>query len=88
MADPRLYIMDDVGTRMQHYMELQDVWSHGLQVLTGPGWHSQKEQTQAGYIIIALALLQDQLEADYHPTQQKFIAQEINKLEKTDLDIT
>jgi len=76
--DPnRLYIMDDVQTRMQTLMELQDLWSHGLQVLTTKGWHSDKEKQQAEYLTIALELLQQQLETEYSP---KKYAAEINAL--------
>lgn len=83
--DPkRLYIMDDVGTRAQHYMELQDVWGHGLQILTSPGHHSETERKRAEYLVIALELLQQQLETEYIPTTY---AKVINDLPKDATEI-
>lgn len=85
MHDPkRLYIMDDVQTRMQTLMELQDIWSHGLQILTTKGWHSDLEKQQASYLTIALELLAQQLETEYSP---KTYAMEINKLPKDPAEI-
>ena len=83
--DPnRLYIMSDIGTRLDHYMELQDLWSHGLQVLTTKGWHSDKEKQQAQYLAIALELLQQVLECEYSPKNYAII---INTLPKDPKEI-
>jgi hypothetical protein len=84
MDPARLYIMEDMQTRAQTLMELQDLWSHGLQVLTTKGWHSDKEKQQAQYLAIALELLQQVLECEYSPKNYAII---INTLPKDPKEI-
>jgi hypothetical protein len=84
MADLKLYSMDDVGTRLEHYMDLQDIWSFGLGYLTRAGWHSDLEKQQAAYLTIALELLAQRMEEEYKPI---VYAQEINALPKDAKDI-
>lgn len=84
MSDPKLYTLDDVGTRMEHYADLQDIWSFGLGYLTRAGWHTNEEKLQASYLVIALELLAQRMEEEYKPT---VYAQEINALPKDAKDI-
>ncbi len=70
---------DDVGTRLTHLMELQDLWATTLGILTRPGFHTVLEKERAGQLEIALALLQHHMEKDYDPTST---AREINNLPK------
>ena len=69
---------DDVGTRLQHIMQLQEVWSDVYGILTRPDlFHTELEKERAGQLEIALALLQHHMEAEYNPTST---AKEINEL--------
>jgi hypothetical protein len=82
-VDPKqLYIMEDMQTRAQTLMELQDLWSHGLQVLTTKGWHSDKEKQQAQYLAIALELLQQVLECEYSPKNYAIVINTLPKAEE------
>jgi hypothetical protein len=71
--------MDDLGTRMNHYMDLQHYWSSAHFILTRPGYHTQAEKDRAKSLETALSLLQHFMEVDYNPTT---IARVINALPK------
>ena len=74
---------DDVGTRLQHMMELQDLWATAYGILTRPDlFHTPLEEERANIIDIALSLLQHHMEAEYNLTSY---AKEINNAKpKTD----
>jgi hypothetical protein len=75
---------DDIGTRLSHMMELQDLWSTAYGVLTRPYiWHSPLEELRAKEIEMALDLLQHHMEAEYNLTQY---AKEINEVSKPKKD--
>ena len=64
---PKKLHSDDVGTRMQHMMELQDLWSTAYGILTRPDlYHTPLEEERAKNIGIALDLLQHHMEAEYN----------------------
>lgn len=69
---------DDVGTRLQHMMDLQDMWSTVFGILTRTDiFHTEFEVHRAKEIETALDLLQHHMEAEYNLTQY---AKEINDL--------
>ena len=71
---------DDVGTRLSHMMELQDLWSTAVGILTRPDlYHTSLEEERAKNISIALDLLQHHLEAEYNLISY---AKEINNVPK------
>ena len=71
---------DDVGTRLQHMMDLQMLWSDVYGILTRPNlFHTELEQARALQLEIALSLLQNHLESEYNLVQY---AKEINDLPK------
>lgn len=70
---------DDVGTRLEHAMDLQNVWSTALGLLTTPGYHTGLEKDRADKLEIALTLLQNYMEMGYTGT---IYAKEINNLPK------
>lgn len=79
---PKKLSGDDVGTRIQHMMDLQDLWSTAYGILTRPDlYHTQLEKERAVYINIALTLLQHHLEAEYNSASY---AKEINNVPKPD----
>ena len=59
---------DDVGTRIEHMMQLQDLWSTAYGILTRPGYHSLLEEIRAKALETALDLLQHHLEAEFNIT--------------------
>jgi hypothetical protein len=59
---------DDVGTRLQHMMDLQDVWSVVYGILTTDHFHTELEKERAGQLKIALDLLQHHMEAEFNTT--------------------
>jgi hypothetical protein len=75
---------DDVGTRLQHMMDLQDQWSTAYGILTRPGYHSALEESRAKQLETALDLLQHHMEAEYNGTQY---AVTINDLPKDPKEI-
>jgi hypothetical protein len=82
----KTYSMDDVGTRMEHLMELQDTWSFALGVLTTDRWHSGTERANAEMLENALLLLNKHIQSKYVNTAY---AREINALPKpSDSEIT
>ena len=61
---------DDVGTRLSHMMELQDLWSTAYMILTRPDlFHTDLEKARAVTLEIALDLLQHHMEAEFNVTQ-------------------
>ena len=67
---------DDVGTRLSHMMELQDLWSTAYMILTRPDlFHTDLEKARAITLEIALDLLQHHLESEYNLSSY---AREIN----------
>jgi hypothetical protein len=52
------YGLEDVGSRVQHLMELQDMWSAGYALLTNGAYHTQREKDQAKELEAALKLLE------------------------------
>lgn len=57
---------EDVGTRIQHYMELQDMWSSAFAILTRPNlYHSPQEELIAARLEIALELLENHMRAEF-----------------------
>jgi hypothetical protein len=71
--------LNDIGTRAEHLMELQDIWNFALGLLTTSVWHSDREKHQAEELQIALDLLMSHVQSMYVPT---FYAREINALPK------
>ena len=58
---------DDMGTRIEHMMQLQDLWSTAYGILTRPSlFHTDLEKARAVQLEIALDLLQHHLEAEYN----------------------
>ena len=58
---------DDVGTRIEHMMQLQELWSTAYGILTRPSlFHTDLEKARAVQLEIALDLLQHHLEAEYN----------------------
>lgn len=79
---PRL---DDVGTRMEHLMDLHNIWSFGLSLLEKPGWfYTALENDHALLLRAALKMLEYRLEEEYSPTPY---AKTINSLPKDAKDI-
>ena len=75
---------DDVGTRLQHMMDLQEQWSTAYGILTRPGYHSKLEEDRAKALETALDLLQHHMEAEYNGTPY---ARAINDLPKNPKEI-
>jgi hypothetical protein len=67
---------NDMGTRLQHMMDLQDLWSTAYSILTRPNtYHTPLEESRAKALEIALDLLQHHMESEYNEVQY---AKEIN----------
>ena len=80
---PQTYGMNDVGTRLEHMMQLQDLWGFGLQQLTTNNVnHSQKEVEQAKKLESALELLTYHMMNDYDASAY---AKAINELKIGDI---
>jgi hypothetical protein len=75
---------EDVGTRLQHMMDLQDQWSTAYGILTRPGYHSKWEEDRTKALETALGLLQHHMEAEYNGTTY---ARTINDLPKNPKEI-
>lgn len=84
MLERKRVSMADVGTRLSHLMELQELWSTGLQILTTGTYHTDEEDNQAKELEIALRLLAFHMMNDYNATPY---AQEINNLPKDPKEI-
>jgi hypothetical protein len=73
---------EDVGTRIQHMMELQEVWSDCYGILTRPNmYHTQLEEERAKQLSIALDLLQHHLESEYSLTRYAKVINEVSNKE-------
>jgi hypothetical protein len=73
----KLLNAEDVGTRIQHMMDLQELWSTAYTILTRPNmFHTPLEEERAKALRIALDLLQNHMESEYNETQY---AKEINE---------
>lgn len=71
------YEMEDRGRRRIDYLlDLHDIWSAGLALLTSPGWHNALELDQAKKLEGALELLGYHLTNAYDPS---FLAKQINE---------
>ena len=68
---------EDIGTRLTHMMELQQIWSDVYGILTTDHFHTELEQIRAIQLGIALDLLQHHLSAEFNET---FYAKTINDL--------
>ena len=69
--------MSDVGTRLEHLADLQDLWGWALGTLTAGTYHTTLEVEQAKELEIALRLLEQHMVIGYSPTTY---AQVINNL--------
>jgi hypothetical protein len=69
--------MSDIGTRLEHLADLQDLWGTALCILTTGTYHNEREIAQAADIEIALKLLENHMANDYNETQY---AKDINDL--------
>jgi hypothetical protein len=81
MLEPKKILKgDDIGSRLQHMMELQELWSTAYAVLTRPDlFHTPLEEAHAEELRMALKLLENHLEAEYNPSPY---AKAINALPK------
>jgi hypothetical protein len=80
----KLLNAEDVGTRIQHMMDLQELWSTAYAILTRPNiYHTPLEEERAKALHIALDLLQNHLEAEYSETTY---ARTINELQKRSME--
>ena len=77
MVPVKLIRMDDIGTRLEHLADLQDLWSFALGLLTAGTYHTDTELEQTKELETALQLLERHMLSDYSPTTY---AQEINNL--------
>ena len=80
----RTYGMSDIGTRLEHLADLQDLWGTALCILTTGTYHNEREIAQAADIEIALKLLEKHMANDYNETQY---ARDINDLPRNPEDI-
>ena len=83
MGDPMYHKQlhgDDVGTRLSHMMDLQQLWSDVYGILTRPTlFHTELEKARALQLEIALSLLQNHITAEFDETRY---ARVINDLPK------
>ena len=75
---------DDIGSRLTHMMDLQNLWSTAYAVLTRPDlYHTELEIERAKALSIALDLLQHHLESEFNLVSY---AKVINNLSEKDKD--
>ena len=68
---------DDVGTRIEHMMQLQELWSTAYGILTRPNlFHTKLEQARALQLEIALSLLQNHITAEFDETRYAVVINE------------
>jgi len=65
----KLYAMSDIGTRLEHLADLQDLWGTALCILTTGTYHNAREIAQAADIEIALKLLENHMQNEYKDTE-------------------
>jgi hypothetical protein len=80
----KLYAMEDVGTRLEHLADLQDLWSGGLAMLLSGTYHSALELEQVEKLEIALKLLENHMTHAYSDVKY---AKDINELPRNPEDI-
>jgi hypothetical protein len=68
---------EDVGNRLEHMVQLHDLWNTAYGILTRPGYHSPLEEERAKQLSVALDLLMHHMSSEYNET---FTAKEINDL--------
>lgn len=70
---------DDIGTRLDHLMQLHEIWSWGYAQLTRPNitYRTPGQEDDARKLLTAIEMLNYQLRAFDNPTE---IAREINQL--------
>ena len=73
----KTYNMDDVGTRIEHMSDLQDIWSGGLAMLLSGTYHAPQELDQVKELEIALKLLENHMTHAYSDVKY---AKDINDL--------
>jgi len=73
----KLYGMSDIGTRMEHLAELQDLWGMALGMLTAGTYRNEQEVAQAREVETALKLLAYHMQSEYDAT---WYARTINAL--------
>jgi len=78
------YKMDDVGTRLQHLADLQELWSFALGIETAGQYQTDPSIDRAKRLEAALQLLEAHMMNDYSPTTY---AQVINTLPHDAKDI-
>lgn len=66
MAELKKYSMDDVGTRMEHLSDLQELWSSGVDIMMRGTYHSEREKEQLAKLEAAVHLLENHMMKDYH----------------------
>lgn len=81
MTIPNLskYSMQDVGTRLQHLADLQELWSFALGLETATQYQTEPSLERTAKLEAALQLLEAHMMNDYAPTTY---AQVINNLPK------
>ena len=80
----KTYNMDDVGTRIEHMSDLQDIWSGGLAMLLSGTYHAPQELDQVKELEIALKLLENHMTHAYSDVKY---AKDINDLPRNPEDI-
>ena len=78
------YSMKDVGTRLDHLADLQELWSFALSIETMGQYQTEPSMERAAKLEGALQLLTAHMMNDYSATTY---AQEINNLPKDARDI-
>ena len=81
------YSMDNVGRRIEHLSDLQNLWGFALGLLLAGTYHSPEEREQAAALEIALDLLERHMSYAYAYDNQHYYAQMINQLPKRGTDI-
>ena len=65
MNDPIRHLkMEDIGTRLEHLMQLQDLWGRGLAIAT-QGYQTDLDKLLAKELQIALDLLTNHMQKDF-----------------------
>jgi hypothetical protein len=75
----KLLSMDDVGTRLEHFSDLHELWSFALGILMGERYPTEPQLEQILELELALKLLELQMLTGYSATTY---AQTINNLPK------
>jgi hypothetical protein len=70
---------DDVGTRIEHLMQLQDIWSFALGIVTAGSYHTDREREQAKELETALKYLMLHIQSNYVDTPYARVINELPK---------